>query len=191
MFSIHSDYDYVPFRVLLEMKNADEDQESLFVNAAFSHHSRNLDLPVNLSAGDYHLYCIGQWPGNPYDFTATIFAKDHVSIKKVYHANFPNLIAEALTKENLSKGKRAAKGHVDEYISYHEPSNLVLITAKSLLDKPYRFTLNLNQVKFEGLTLLNAAYPEDNFSKKTRLELDELKNSYFNNKTWDVDLLPE
>lgn len=66
----------------------------------------------------------------------------------------------------------------------------MLITAHSLVDKPYKFTLNLGQVKFDQLTLLNTAYPEDNFSKKSRNELDDLKNSYFNNKTWDVDLLP-
>lgn len=75
MFSINSDYDYVPFRAILEMKNADGIGNSLYVSAAFSHHSRNLDLPVNLAPGDYHLYCIGQWPHQPYDFNATIFAK--------------------------------------------------------------------------------------------------------------------
>lgn len=91
----------------------------------------------------------------------------------------------------MSNGKRASKGHVDEYLLYHEPSNLVLVTAKSLIDKPYQFTLNLNQVKFDNLTLLNAAFPEEDYSKKNRYELEDLKNSCFSSKTWNVNLLPE
>lgn len=112
-------------------------------------------------------------------------------MKRVYYQNFPNIIAEALTEENLSRGKRSAKGHVDEYISYHEPSNLILITAKSLVDRPVNYTLALNSVKFDTLSLLNVARPEDNFSKKNREEIEEMKSSYFSYKTWDINLLPE
>lgn len=144
-----------------------------------------------MAPGNYYLYCIGQWPNQPYDYDVTISAKEIVPIKKVYYNNFPNIISESLTEVNLSKGKRAAKGHVDEYIMYHEPSNLVLITAKSLIDKPYQFTLNLNQVKFDNLTLLNAAFPEDDYVNKNRYELEDMKHSCFSSKTWNVNLLPE
>lgn len=94
-----------------------------------------------------------------------------MQITKIYHSSFPNIIAEALTQECLSSGKRAAKGNVDEYILYHEPSNLVLITALSLIDKPYNFTLNLQQVKPETISLLNVVRPEDTFAKKEREDI--------------------
>ena len=68
----------------------------------------------------------------------------------------------------MNHGKRSAKGHVDEYILYHEPSNLVLITAMSLIDKPYKHTLNMQQVKLDQLTLINTLHPEDNFTQKRR-----------------------
>lgn len=74
-------------------------------------------------------------------------------------------------------GKRSSKGHVDEYILYHEPSNLVLLTAVNLLDKPYKHTQNMGQVKLDELTLINALHPEDNYTKKTRDELERYKES--------------
>lgn len=55
-------------------------------------------MAVNLAPGSYHLYCIGQWPSQPYDYDVTIHAKDLINLKKVYYNNFPNLIAEALTQ---------------------------------------------------------------------------------------------
>lgn len=101
------------------------------------------------------------------------------------------MIADSLTEVNLNEGKRSAKGNVDEYILYHEPTNLVLITANSLVDKEYRFTLALNQVKFDTLTILNAVHPGDSFAKKTREELEDYKYSCFNSRTWDANLLPQ
>lgn len=113
-----------------------------------------------------------------------------MEITKINHANFPNIIAEALTQLNLGNGKRSAKGNVDEYILYHEPSNLVLITALSLVDRAFNHTLNLQQVKPDNLTLINAVRPEDTFGKKFRSDLQNYKASVFNQKTWDVNLLP-
>lgn len=113
MFSINANFDYACFRLILEMKNASEDGESVFINAAFSYHSRNIDLPVNLAPGNYHLYCIGQWLDQPQNYNVTIFAKQIVPINKIYYNNFPNIISEALTEVNLAKGKRSSKGHAD------------------------------------------------------------------------------
>jgi hypothetical protein len=48
-----------------------------------------------------------------------VFANELVSITKINHANFPNIIAEALTQLNIGSGRRSAKGNVDEYIMYH------------------------------------------------------------------------
>lgn len=148
LFPNKAPYDYAPFRIILEKKDVeDEETNSLLINAAFSYKSRNLDLPVNLTPGTYYLYCIGEWAQANYDYYLTVFANELVQFNKIYHSNFPNIIAEALTQENLSNGKRAAKGNVDEYILYHEPSNLVLITALSLVDRQFNHTLNLQQVK--------------------------------------------
>ena len=44
----------------------------MYVNAGFSHHSRNLDVEVNLTAGDYHIYCIGNWVDFNYDYNLTV-----------------------------------------------------------------------------------------------------------------------
>ena len=188
-FSPNRNYEYAPFRVILEKKNVDGDS-SAYVTGGFSHASRNLDLAVNLSHGSYYLYCIGQWADQPYDFNVTVHATELVDPTKIYYNNFPNIISECLTEECLSKGKRSAKGNVDEYILYHEPTNLVLITANSLSDKSYNFTLNLTQVKFDTLTLLNTVQPGDTFSKKSRQELDDYKYSCLGQKTWDANLLP-
>lgn len=179
----------MPFRVILEKKNVDEGH-SAYVSGGFSHKARNLDLAVNLTPGTYYLYCIGQWGARHYDYNVTFYSHEIVDPNKVHHNNFPNLISECLTQECLSKGKRAAKGNVDEYIIYHEPTNLVLITASSLVDRAYTYTLNLGQVKFETLSLLNAVHPGDTYGKKSREELEEYKKSCFNQKTWDAELLP-
>ena len=189
-FSPKQQSGHIPFRVIIEKKNFDGEGHSAYVNGGFSLSSRNLDLPVNLSPGTYYLYCIGQWEDQSYDYNVTIHAEEIVQPQKIYYNNFPNIISECLTEVNLKKGKRSAKGHVDEYILYHEPTNLVLITANSLVDREYTFTLNLQQVKFDTLTLLNAAQPGDTYSKKFRQELDDYKRDCFSSKTWDANLLP-
>lgn len=191
LFPNKNSYGYSAFRVILERKDVeDEDGGSQFVNAGFSHQSRNLDLGVNLVPGTYYLYCIGEWNETNYDYDITIYANELVQPQKIYHSNFPNIIAEALTELNLSTGKRSAKGNVDEYILYHEPSNLVLITALSLVDRNFNHVLNLQQVKSDGLHLLNSVKPEDNFAKKSRAENREYKSSVFDAKNWEVSLLP-
>jgi len=191
LFSKTASYEYVPFRLVLEKKNVDDgDNHSLYVNSGFSFKSRNLDLAVNLSPGTYYLYCIGSWNQIHYDYNITIHSNELVEINKVHHFNFPNLIAEALTQECLTNGKRSAKGNVDEYILYHEPSNLVLITALSLVDRAFNHVLNLQQVKSESLELVNVVKPEDNFAKNLRNENKGYKSSVFEKKTWDVNLLP-
>ncbi len=99
LFSETVNYQYVPFRVILEKKNVDDgENHSVYVNAGFSHKSRNLDLAVNLTPGLYYLYVVGSWDGTHYDYDLTIFANELVQLTKIYHSNFPNIIAEALTQ---------------------------------------------------------------------------------------------
>lgn len=120
-----------------------------------------------MTPGDYHVYCIGSWGDKPYDYNLTVHCYQIVELKKVYcQNNFPNIITESLTNVNLSEGKRASKGNVDEYILYHEPSNLVLVTATSLVDKEYKYSQNFQQVKLDQLSLINTVHPEDNFRLK-------------------------
>ena len=75
LFSEAVDYDYAPFRIVIEKKDvADDENHSLFVNAGFSHNSRNLDLAVNLTPGKYYLYCVGSWGEKHYDYNVTVYA---------------------------------------------------------------------------------------------------------------------
>jgi hypothetical protein len=76
LFSPNCGYNYRPFRIVLEKKAAEG--ESIYVNAGFSHHSRNLDVEVNLTAGNYHLYCIGDWADGCYDYNVTVHAYEIV-----------------------------------------------------------------------------------------------------------------
>lgn len=63
---------------------------------------------------------------------------------------------KSLQDVNLKNGKRSAKGHVDEYILYHEPTNLVLLTNLNVSDKPYDYVQDLSKINFSTLSLLNA-----------------------------------
>ena len=40
-----------------------------------------------------------------------------------------------------------------------------------------------------SLTLINALHPEDNYTKKTREELERYKEEWKEKKTWEVNLL--
>jgi hypothetical protein len=70
----------------------------------------------------------------------------------------------------LIQREKISKGSVDEYILYHEPSNLVLITALSLVDRAFNHVISMQQIKSENLELVNVAKPEDNFAKNLRHE---------------------
>ena len=114
------------------------------------------------------MYCVGNWVDTPLDYNITISCYQVVELKKVYYNNFPNIIAESLTNENIGAGKRSSKGHIDEYILYHEPTNLVLITAVSLHDKAQKYSHNMSSVKFDGLCLINTIHPEYMMGKKRK-----------------------
>lgn len=85
----------------------------------YSHSGRNLDLLVQLTPGQYTIFCIGSWSGSAYDYSITLFGDHAVKFDKNYTESFPNIIMKSLQEVNLSTGKRSAKGHVDEYILYH------------------------------------------------------------------------
>jgi hypothetical protein len=53
-----SAYEYSPARIIIQKKGA---EESIYVNSAFSHNSRNLDLEVNLLPGEYEVFVAMHW----------------------------------------------------------------------------------------------------------------------------------
>jgi len=52
-------YEYSPMRVIVQKKHTDG--SAIYVNAGFSHNSRNLDLEVNLTAGEYQVFVAAHW----------------------------------------------------------------------------------------------------------------------------------
>lgn len=46
----------------------------IYLNIAFSHASRNTNLLLQLTPGEYSVFCIGSWPkGRAFDYSITVF----------------------------------------------------------------------------------------------------------------------
>ncbi len=106
-------YEYSPIRLIVQKKNSDG--SASFVNAGFSS-SRNLDVEVNLTEGEYEVFVAGHWKAKEYDYDLTFLGKEKVSFKREYTSKFPNKIAEALTKLNVSTGKSSSIGSALQFI---------------------------------------------------------------------------
>ncbi len=152
LFPEHA-YEYSPIRLIVQKKNSDD--SVAYVNSGFST-SRNLDVEVNLPAGDYEVFVAGHWKSREYDFDLTFFGQERVDFKRQYTSRWPNKITEALTKLNLETGKRSALGHCNQFIQHHKESNLVLVTADNTSDKDYLFQQDFSKVTWNNLLLLNA-----------------------------------
>lgn len=83
-------YEYSPARIIIQKKNSDD--SATYVNAGFST-GRNLDVEVNLVAGEYEVFVAGHWKSREYDFDLTFFGQERISFKRVYNNTFPNKIA--------------------------------------------------------------------------------------------------
>lgn len=118
----------------------------------------------------------------------TVFGNHLVRFTKNSTQNFPNLISSLLQQVNLENGKRAAKGHVDEYLLYHEPSNLVLITDLNVSDKTYDYTQDLTRINFGSLALLNAPNQQSGYSDRSRQEVLSTKEQHNQDRRWEVRL---
>ena len=90
-FSHNIPYEYSPFRVILVKKKFNG--ESMYVNAGFSYRNKSLDVEVNLTAGTYHVYCIGSWIDKIYDYNLTVSSYQCVELNKIHCHNFPNIIS--------------------------------------------------------------------------------------------------
>jgi hypothetical protein len=178
-------YEYSPVRIFIQKKNTDD--TATYVNAGFST-GRNLDVEVNLLAGEYEIFVAGHWKSREYDFDLTFFGQERVNFKRVYNNNFPNRITQALTKINLESGKRSALGHCNQFIQHHKESNLILVTADNTSDRDYLFQQDFSKVNWNNLLLLNAKNNEETYENLTGNEIDDFKNSANENRKWSVSI---
>jgi len=65
-------YEYSPIRLILQKRNSDD--SVTYINAGFST-SRNLDVEVNLTEGDYEVFVAGHWKSREYDYDLTFFGQ--------------------------------------------------------------------------------------------------------------------
>ena len=146
-------YEYSPIRLIVQKKNSDGFVS--FVNAGFST-SRNLDVEVNLTEGEYEVFVAGHWKAKEYDYDLTFFGKEKVYFKREYTSKFPNKISEALTKLNVATGKSSSIGNAVQYSQYHKESNLILITVDNSSQKEQILSQDFSRVNWNNLLLLNA-----------------------------------
>lgn len=180
-------YEYSPVRLIIQKKNSDG--SASFVNAGFST-SRNLDVEVNLTEGEYEVFVAGHWKAKEYDYDLTFFGKEKVSFKREYTSKFPNKIAEALTKLNVATGKSSSLGNVLQFVQHHKESNLVLITVDNSTEKDQFVSQDFSRVNWNNLLLLNARNNEETYENMTGSETEDYKNSSNANRKWSVSVRP-
>lgn len=62
---------------LFIQKKTDENKYE-YVNGGFCHISRNLDIEVNMTPGEYQLFAFVNWNSHVYDFNLTFYGSRHV-----------------------------------------------------------------------------------------------------------------
>jgi hypothetical protein len=135
------------------------------------------------------VYCIGSWKnGQAFDYSLTLYGNHLVKFERFETETFPNLISNFLQEVNLKDGRRSAKGHVDEFILYHEPTNLILLTDLNVSGKPYDYTQDLSKINFSSLNLLNSPNAEENFKDKLEPEIATAKEDYNTERRWNIHL---
>ncbi len=101
------------------------------------------------------MFAFVNWNRYVYDFFLTFYGSKQVEFVKMSNLKNHNLISLGLQSENIQSGKRSALGHVHQYISYHQQTNLILITVVNTSSKPYSYTNDLNKINFQSLFLMN------------------------------------
>jgi hypothetical protein len=74
-------YEYSPIRIIIQKKINDKECE--YISGAFSHFSRNLDIKVNLKAGEYHIFCFSLWKYQQYDFYLSFYGSKRLNFVKI------------------------------------------------------------------------------------------------------------
>ncbi len=77
-------------------------------------------------------------------------------------------------------------GYCNQYILYHQPSNLIIITAENNSDKDYQFNQDFTKVNFRSLVLLNSKDNEEHYANKLGHEVEEYKQSAIEDRRWPV-----
>jgi hypothetical protein len=162
----HNSYEYSAIRLIIQKKNSNESVS--FVNAGFLT-SRNLDVEVNLTEGEYEVFVAGHWKGKEYDYNLTFFGQQKVTFKREYTSKFPNKISEALTKLNIGTGKSSSLGNVFQFVQHHKESNLILITVDNPTEKDQFVNQDFSKVNWNNLLLLNAKNNEETYENMTGL----------------------
>lgn len=88
-----------------------------------------------------------------------------VEFWKVKLSDRPNLIASSLQQLSIQYGKKSSKGSVNEYLYYHEDSNLLILTVKNVTKSSVTHVQDLSEINFNNLSLLGVADPTIKFDK--------------------------
>jgi hypothetical protein len=162
-------YIYQPARIFIHQKKDDKFE---YVNGGFSHMGRNLDVEVNLTPGEYHIFAFVHWAYHVYDFNLTFYGSRQVDFVKIPTLKNHNIISLGLQNYNLQYGKRSALGHVHQYIIHHQETNLILITVVNTSTKSYNYQNDLKKINFQSLHLMNLINNEHNIlENQTKEEL--------------------
>ncbi len=84
------------------------------------------------------------------------------------------MISLGLQSYNLQYGKRSALGHVHQFISYHQQTNLVLVSVTNTSAKMYKYQQDLKKINFQSLHLVNLTNNEHAILES--MTKDELQN---------------
>lgn len=96
----------------------ERDGTYIYVNSGYSTR-KNLDVEVNLDAGEYVVILLALWKSEWYDLNFSLYGTELVSFKKVYNKFDPSIIAKGLQDESLARGVKSSKGGVEESVYLH------------------------------------------------------------------------
>ena len=68
--------------------------------------SRNLDLEVNLTPGNYTVFVAVNWLHEEHSFNLSFYGSERVDFSRVYNEKNPNHIAQSLEALNIEHGTR-------------------------------------------------------------------------------------
>lgn len=75
--------------------------------------SKNIDLEVELTPGDYILHVVTSWIDKDHDLNISIYGSSLISLSRVYHKKYPALLAEGLEPLALRDGNQVTKNGVE------------------------------------------------------------------------------
>lgn len=157
----------------------------------YSDHSisgRNLDLEVNLDAGNYTVFVSVNWKVADHSFNLTFYGSERVDFSRVHTDKEPSYITHGLESYNVDHGRKTdSKGQI-QYSSYQREGNLFILTLENSASRQAKVTLDLSRAKLDKVTLISGHNNEENYSEKVSYEIDDYKNIPLSDKRWGVYL---